>query len=180
MAPRVVLIGPPGAGKSSVGRALAQRWGLRFRDTDTDVENAAGISVSELFVTEGEPAFRERERAAVRAALAEHDGVLALGGGAVMTPEVADALTGQPVVFLDVGLADASTRVGLGVARPLLLGNVRGQLKRQLEARRPTYLRLARLVVDTNGRTVEQVADAVARGLAADAAAADPSGLSGE
>jgi len=162
MAPRVVLIGPPGAGKSSVGQLLARRWGVGFRDTDTDVEAAAGMSVADIFVLHGEPDFRRREHDAVVAALAEHDGVLALGGGAVMTPAVADALAGHTVAFLDVGLSQASDRVGLSVARPLLLGNVRGTLRTQLETRRPTYLRLAGIVVDTNDRSVDEVADALA------------------
>lgn len=159
--PRVVLVGPPGAGKTTVGKALARRWGVEFRDSDVDVEAAVGMPVADVFVSLGEPVFREHERVAVAAALTEHDGVLALGGGAVMTPAVADLISEARVVFLDVSLADAGNRVGLNVARPLLLGNVRGQLKALMEARHPTYERVSRVVVDTSGRTVEEVVLAV-------------------
>jgi len=159
--PRVVLVGPPGAGKTTVGKALARRWGVEFRDSDVDVEAAVGMPVADVFVSLGEQVFREHERVAVAAALREHAGVLALGGGAVMTPAVADLISEARVVFLDVSLADAGNRVGLNVARPLLLGNVRGQLKALMEARHPTYERVSRVVVDTSGRTVEEVVLAV-------------------
>lgn len=160
--PRVVLVGPMGAGKTTVGELLADRWGVGFRDTDRDVEQAEGRPVSDLFVEEGEPYFRERERAAVAAALAEHDGVLALGGGAVMDARTRAALAGHTVVFLEVGLAAAADRVGLGVSRPLLLGNVRGQMKALLDERAPVYLAVATHRVRTDQQTPEQVADAVA------------------
>lgn len=159
--PRVVLVGPPGAGKTTVGKALADRWGVGFRDSDVDVEAAVGMPVADVFVSLGEPLFREHERVAVAAALREHTGVLALGGGAVMTPAVADLIMQARVVFLDVSLADAGNRVGLNVARPLLLGNVRGQLRALMQARHPTYERVASVVVDTSGRTVEEVVLAV-------------------
>ena len=159
-----MLIGPPGAGKTSVGTALAKRWGVGFRDSDADVEELLGMPISDVFVQLGEQAFREHERVAVEAALAEHDGVLALGGGAVMTPAVAERLAAARVVFLDVSLADAGSRVGLNVARPLLLGNVRGQLKSLMEVRRPTYERVSRVVVDTSGRSIDDVVAAVEAG----------------
>nr|MCU0266047.1 AAA family ATPase [Actinomycetes bacterium] len=125
MAPVVVVVGPPGAGKTTVGRLVAERLGVAFRDTDTDVEAAAGASVADVFVTEGEAGFRALERTAVAAALADHDGVLALGGGAVLDPGTRDRLVGRTVVFLDVGVADAARRVGFNRDRPLLLGNPR-------------------------------------------------------
>jgi shikimate kinase len=159
--PRVVLVGPPGAGKTSVGRALATRWGVELRDTDADVEAVAGKPVSEIFVDDGEGRFRELEAKAVDAALASHDGVLALGGGAVTTPETRDRLSGHRVVFLDVGLAEAAKRVGLGTTRPLLLGNVRSQLKALLDARRPQYAEVARATVVTDGLTVDEVTERV-------------------
>ncbi len=160
--PRVVLIGPPGAGKTSVGRALATRWGVQFRDTDEDVERAAGKAVSEIFVEDGEARFRELEADAVAAALDDHPGVLALGGGAVTTPVTRERLSGLRVVFLDVGLAAASSRVGLGSTRPLLLGNVRSQLKALLDARRPLDRAAASVTVVTDDLSVDEVVERVA------------------
>ena len=139
--PRVVLVGTMGAGKTTVGRILAATWGVGFRDTDQDVEAAEGRSVSDIFVDSGEAEFRALERAAVAAALAEHDGVLALGGGAVLDESTRERLAGHRVVFLRVGLSDAAQRVGLGVSRPLLLGNVRGRIK-QLDRRAHAGLRV--------------------------------------
>jgi shikimate kinase len=150
-----------GAGKTTVGRQLAEHWQVGFRDTDEDVERAEGRTVSDIFVDSGEAAFRTLERAAVARALAEHDGVLALGGGAVLAPETRELLRGHQVVFLRVGLADAAQRVGLGVSRPLLLGNVRGRVKQLIDERTPVYEAVATHVVDTDGRSPEQVVDAV-------------------
>lgn len=164
--PLVVLVGPPGAGKSTVGALLADALDVTARDTDSDIEAAAGTTIADLFVTEGEERFREIEVQAVRDALAEHGGVLALGGGAVMREETQRALEDQVVVFLDVGLADAAARVGLGSSRPLLLGNVRSQMKTLLDARRPVYESVATHVVSTDGRTPEDVAEEILRLLA--------------
>jgi shikimate kinase len=158
-----------GAGKTTVGALLARRWGVTARDTDHDVEAAAGRSISDIFVDDGEAAFRALERAAVAEALATHDGVLALGGGAVLDPGTRELLTGHHVVFLRVGLADAVRRVGLGSARPLLLGNVRGRVKALLDERTPIYESVATLVVDTDGRTPEDVAEEIASALEAPA-----------
>ena len=158
----MVLVGPMGAGKTTVATLLADRWGVTVRDTDHDVEAAAGKPISEIFVDDGEQRFRELERAAVGRALAEHDGVLALGGGALLDPETRQALHRHRVAFLDVGLSDAVKRVGLGVGRPLLLGNVRGRIKTLLDERRPVYEEVATFVVPTDDRTADQVADAVA------------------
>jgi shikimate kinase len=165
MSPRVVLIGPMGAGKSTVGRLLARRWGLPFRDTDDDVVRADGRTIPDIFVESGEGHFRALERTAVARAVVEHDGVLAVGGGAVMAEETRGLLAGQTVVFLRVGLADAAARVGLGTSRPLLLGNVRGTMKALLDERTPVYESVAVAVVDTDGRTPDEVADAVAEAL---------------
>ncbi|MDQ1747247.1 MAG: shikimate kinase [Frankiaceae bacterium] len=155
--PWVVLVGPPGAGKTTVGRLLAAAAGRAFRDTDGDVEAAASMSVADIFVECGEARFRELERAAVAAALAEHDGVLAVGGGAVLDPSTREALRGHTVVFLDVTVADAAARVGLNQSRPLLLGNPRAQLTRLLDERRPLYTEVASVTVDTTGRDAETV-----------------------
>jgi shikimate kinase len=162
VSPRVVLVGPMGAGKTTVAALLADRWGLAVRDTDHDVERTEGRAISDLFVDEGEAYFRERERAAVAAALSEHDGVLALGGGAVLDPDTRERLKSERVVFLEVGLSDAVKRVGLGVGRPLLLGNVRSRVKVMLDERGPVYRAVADAVVNTDGKPPEQVAGEVA------------------
>lgn len=159
--PAVVLVGPPGAGKTTVGAVLARRLGVALRDTDADIEAAAGKSIADIFVDDGEPHFRELERQAVRAAVTGHDGVLALGGGAVLDPGTRDLLTGLPVVFLDVALADAVRRVGLDAPRPLLAVNPRQQWRTLMEQRRPLYTQVARAVVGTEGRDPEEVAQAV-------------------
>lgn len=164
--PRVVLVGPMGAGKTTVGTLLAQEWGTTARDTDQDVEAATGRTISEIFVDDGEAAFRALERAAVAEALASHDGVLALGGGAVLDPGTRDLLGGHQVVFLRVGLADAVKRVGLGTSRPMLLGNVRGRIKTLLDERTPVYESVATLVVDTDGRTPQDVTEEIVAALA--------------
>ena len=162
----IVLIGPMGAGKTTVAGLVADRLGTTVRDTDHDVEATAGRPISEIFVDEGEAAFRALERAAVAEAIATHDGVLALGGGAVLDPGTRTLLAGHDVVFLRVGLADAVKRVGLGTSRPLLLGNVRGRIKSLMDERTPVYESVATLVVDTDGRSPEDVAEEIVTALA--------------
>ncbi len=147
-----------GAGKTTVGRLLADEWGVEARDTDADVERLEGRSISDIFVDSGEAHFRELERKAVTEALATHDGVLALGGGAVLDPATRELLAGQTVVYLRVGLSEAVKRVGLATARPLLLGNVRGRIKALLDERAPLYESVATHVVDTDGRAPDEVA----------------------
>ncbi|WP_228387438.1 MULTISPECIES: shikimate kinase [unclassified Nocardioides] len=166
MSPRVVLVGPMGAGKSTVAALLAEQWAVAARDTDADVEATEGRSVSDIFVDSGEAHFRALEREAVATALATHDGVLALGGGAVLDPATRELLAGHRVVFLRVGLADAVKRVGLGVGRPLLLGNVRARVKALLDERTPIYESVATITVDTDGRTPEDVAAEIREALA--------------
>jgi len=161
VSPVVVLVGPPGSGKSTVARELAGRLGVGWRDTDADVEAGAGRRIADIFVDEGEAAFRELERQAVEAALASHDGVLALGGGAVLDPRTEALLAGHRVVFLDVRIADAARRIGFNRERPLLLGNPRAQWTRLMETRRPIYERVATARVETDGRAPAEVADAV-------------------
>jgi shikimate kinase len=158
---RVVIVGPPGAGKTTVGQLLAARLGLPFRDTDADIEAVAGKSVADIFIDDGEAAFRALERSAVRVALDEHDGVLALGGGAVLDPGSRELLSAHRVVFLDVGLADAAERVGFNRSRPLLVLNPRGELHRLLAERRPFYESVATAVVVTDGHSPDEVVEAV-------------------
>ena len=159
MGPVLVLVGPPGAGKTTAAREVADRLGVGFRDTDVDVEAAAGVSVADIFVEHGEARFRSLERAAVAAALAEHDGVLAVGGGAVLDPGTRASLTGRPVAFLDVSIKDAASRIGFNRDRPLLLGNPRAQWIRLMEQRRSFYEEVAATTVSTDNRTPDQVAD---------------------
>jgi shikimate kinase len=161
----VVLVGPMGAGKSTVAELLATAYGVTARDTDADVEAAAGRTISDIFVDSGEAHFRELEREAVADALASHDGVLALGGGAVLDPSTRELLAEHRVVFLRVGLSDAVKRVGLGTSRPLLLGNVRSRIKALLDERTPVYESVADLVVDTDQRSPQDVADEIRKAL---------------
>ncbi|MEU8138346.1 shikimate kinase [Streptodolium elevatio] len=165
--PVVVLVGPPGAGKTTIGLLLAERFGVGFRDTDADIEAAAGKPIPDIFVDDGEPHFRMLEHETVTAALAAHAGVLALGGGAVMDPRTRKLLADRPVVFLDVELADAVRRVGLDAPRPLLVGNPRARWRELMEQRRPLYEEVATVVVATSGRTPQEVADDLASALAA-------------
>ncbi|MEU7357018.1 MULTISPECIES: shikimate kinase [Streptomyces] len=149
-----------GVGKSTVGRLLAERLGVGYRDTDQDIVTAEGRTVAEIFVDDGEAAFRALEKAAVRAALAEHRGVVALGGGAVLDADTRALLAGQRVIYLSMEVEEAVKRTGLNVARPLLAVNPRKQWRELMEARRHLYEEVATAVVATDGRTPEEVAQA--------------------
>jgi shikimate kinase len=167
VSPRIVVIGPPGAGKTTVGGQLAQRLGVDFRDVDHDIEIAAGKSISDIFTSDGEPVFRELEENAVAAGLAEHDGVLALGGGAILSARTRERLAGQVVLFLNVGMTEGIQRTGLSTARPLLSGvNPRATFKALLDARLPLYREVARVEVLTDALRPEQVVDEALRALA--------------
>ncbi|MDK1346594.1 shikimate kinase [Streptomyces sp. 378] len=155
--PLVVLVGPMGVGKSTVGRLLAERLGVSYRDTDDDIVAEQGRTVAEIFVDDGESAFRAIEKAAVRRAVAEHDGVLALGGGAILDDDTRALLAGQRVAYLSMDVEEAVKRTGLNTARPLLAVNPRKQWRELMEARRHLYEEVATAVVATDGRTPEEV-----------------------
>ncbi|MFI9646864.1 shikimate kinase [Streptomyces sp. NPDC052040] len=150
-----------GVGKSTVGRLLAERLGVGYRDTDDDIVAGQGRSIADIFVEDGEPAFRALEKQAVHLALAQHDGVLALGGGAVLDEDTRALLSGQRVVYLSMDVEEAVKRTGLNAARPLLAVNPRKQWRELMEARRHLYEEVATAVVPTDARGPEEVAQAV-------------------
>ena len=156
--PVAVVVGPPGAGKTTVGALLATALGLPFRDVDADVEQLAGKPIPEIFFDDGEEHFRELESAAVEAALDGSDGIVSLGAGAILAEHTRRRLQGHPVVYLSVELADAINRVGLGAGRPLLAINPRATMRYLLEQRRPLYEEVATVTVKTDGRTPDDVA----------------------
>lgn len=165
MKPVLVLIGPPGAGKTTVGRLLADRLGTPFRDVDQDIVERAGKPIAEIFIDDGEEHFRALEREAVKTALETSDGVLSLGGGAVLSESTRALLKDHRVALLHVDLGNATSRVGLNRDRPVLALNPRAQLKVLLEQRMPLYREVATITVDTNGRSAQDVADALASQL---------------
>jgi shikimate kinase len=158
-----ILIGPPGSGKSSVGKSLAQRMGVEFSDTDTIIENECKKSISDIFVESGEPYFREIERAVVLDRLEHGVGVLSLGGGSVLDQQAQLALRNSltPIVFLDVSLASASPRVGFNRDRPLLVGNPRAKWQELMNTRRPIYEELATFTLSTDDLTPSQVSSRI-------------------
>ncbi|WP_369197469.1 shikimate kinase [Streptomyces djakartensis] len=158
--PLVVLVGPMGVGKSTVGRLLAGRLGVAYRDTDDDIVAGQGRTIAEIFVDEGEAAFRTLEKTAVQRAVAEHDGVLALGGGAILDEDTRALLAGQRVAYLSMDVEEAVKRTGLNTARPLLAVNPRKQWRELMEARRHLYEEVATAVITTDGRTPEEVTEA--------------------
>ena len=160
MAPRLVLIGPMGAGKTTVGSEIAKELNCKFADTDALIEADQGKSVAEIFVEDGEPHFRLVEESIVIDALISEDGVLSLGGGAVMNDAVQEALKKSPAkkVFLDISLAAVSPRVGFDSARPLLMVNPRQKWAELMTARRPIYESLADLSIDVSEKNVNEIA----------------------
>ena len=158
MKPCIVVAGPPGSGKSTVGPLLADRLGVAFRDNDDEIVLRSGRTISDIFTTDGEPAFRALEESTIAEALAEHEGVLSVGGGAVLAPGTRKRLRGHQVVFLNVGFPTGVQRVGLSTARPLLAGvNPRATYKSLLDARLPVYREVATIEVATDERTPEEV-----------------------
>jgi shikimate kinase len=169
--PVAILIGPPGAGKSTVGPLVADLLGAEFLDTDSVVEEMAGKPVGDIFVSDGEAVFRELERTAVARTVASHPGILALGGGAVMDPGTRELLAGQRMVYLETGFAAAAHRAGLDAPRPLLIGNPRARMRELLAERLPVYEGLAWVTVTTDDRAPQEIADEIAAAVTARIAA---------
>lgn len=156
--PVLILIGPPGSGKSTVGRLVAAKLGVSFRDFDDDLENECGLPAGELVVTLGRERFSEVERGLIGAVLAEHQGVLALGGGTPLNPVIQEQLKPFHVVFLDVELNELLRREGLLTLHPWILPNPRAHLRQLLAQRRPIYEAVSSAVVSTTGRCAKDVA----------------------
>lgn len=159
MPPRVILIGPMGSGKSTIGKSLANKLSLQFRDTDSVIEEQEQKSVSQIFIEDGEDAFRLIEKSVLRQELLTDDTVLALGGGAPISIDAQSALRAikSHVVYLDISLANVAPRIGFNRDRPLLLNNPRGQWQTLMEARRPIYESIADTIVDVNKRSQSEI-----------------------
>lgn len=176
----VVIVGPPGSGKSTVGSLLAQRLGVAFRDADAEIEVRAGQPITDIFATDGESAFRALEEDVIAAGLAEHTGVYALGGGAVLAEGTRKLLREHTVVFLHVGMAEGVRRTGMSSARPLLAGvNPRATYKALLEARLPIYREVSDVEAETDGHTPDEVVAAIVERLPAQARQAGEAGGAG-
>ncbi len=159
---RFILIGPPGAGKTTVGRYLARELGLTLIDTDQAIEEESNRTISEIFTEEGETYFRELEKRIVKRELRSAGAVIALGGGAVMDPEIEDLLQNEKdVIYLAVSIANAAPRVGFNRERPLLLGNPRQQWLSLMKERKAIYDRLAKITVSTDNRKPAEVVEEI-------------------
>jgi shikimate kinase len=159
VAKSIILIGPPGSGKSTVGRALSRKLNISFTDTDDLIEVRAGTSISQIFIDKGEPWFRDLEKEVLQSELAKINGVLSLGGGAPLSEPAQEMIRkiDAAVIYLDVSLATAAPRVGFNRDRPLLLGNPRAQWNELMSSRRPIYEALATAVVPVDDRTVNEI-----------------------
>ena len=165
MAQSVILIGPPGSGKSTIGKALSRKTGQSFTDTDDVIEERTGITISQIFVDKGEAWFRELEAEVLQAELAKIDGILSLGGGAPLSDTAQSLLNSATTskVYLDVSLATAAPRVGFNRDRPLLLNNPRGAWQELMEKRRPIYEALATHIVKVDERAPKDIVDEIVR-----------------
>ena len=169
MLKKIVLIGPPGAGKSSIGKALAKELNLNFIDSDSEIEKISHKKISEIFIEDGEPAFRLLEVDVVRKVLADFEGVISLGGGAPINPEIQEVLgrANYPVIFIDVSIAQAAIRIGFNKDRPLLLVNPRQQWISLMNDRRPIYEKLASQTISSDNRKPHEVAKQISDKLKA-------------
>ena len=169
MLKKIVLIGPPGAGKSSIGKSLAKELNLNFIDSDSEIEKISHKKISEIFIEDGEPAFRLLEVDVVRKILADFEGVISLGGGAPINPEIQEVLgrANYPVIFIDVSIAQAATRIGFNKDRPLLLVNPRQQWISLMNDRRPIYEKLASQTISSDNQKPHEVAKQISDKLKA-------------
>jgi shikimate kinase len=173
--PRAVLIGPPGAGKSTIGRRLARALGVEIYDTDLAIEEEAGRSIPEIFAEDGEPVFRALEEDVVRRALLERDGIVSLGGGAILSDTTRARLAGHTVVYLEISVAEGLRRTGANTNRPLLNGGDPRQKYRDLmRRRRPLYREVATIRMRTDGRSPSRVVQQLVTRLGAAAASSQP------
>ena len=159
MSEKVILIGPPGAGKSTIGNALAKKMQVKFADTDALIEAKLGKKISDVFVDLGETYFREQELIVLTEVLGSDNGVISLGGGAPISLPAQDLLrnSGATVIFLDISLGKAAARVGFNRDRPLLLGNPRAQWTELMNSRRPIYEALATAVIPVDDRSINEI-----------------------
>jgi len=169
MIKKVVLIGPPGAGKSTIGKALAKEIATEFIDSDSEIERITGKKISDIFVEEGEAVFRKTEVEVVTALLDGFEGVIALGGGAPINTQIQEALTGveYPIIFIDVSISQAANRIGFNKDRPLLLINPRQQWMNLMSERRPIYEKLASQTVNSDSQKPHEVAKLISEKLKA-------------
>jgi shikimate kinase len=161
MSPRLVFVGAPGSGKTTIGKQVAEKLGVEFIDVDNEIEMDEKTTISDIFVQKGEAYFRQLERAKISELLNSFNGVLSLGGGSVLDESTRQALAIAPVVWLKVSSGDASSRVGLGLSRPVLMGNVRSTLVKLLEERTPLYEEVADWEIDTSKKSIEEVVQEV-------------------
>ena len=161
MSPRLVFVGAPGSGKTTIGKQVAEKLGIEFIDVDNEIEMDEKTTISDIFVQKGEAYFRQLERAKISELLNSFNGVLSLGGGSVLDESTRQALAIAPVVWLKVSSGDASSRVGLGLSRPVLMGNVRSTLVKLLEERTPLYEEVADWEIDTSKKSIEEVVQEV-------------------
>jgi len=159
MRSQIILIGPPGAGKSTIGYSLAKKLKVNFADTDALIEAKLDKKISDIFVELGEPVFRTEELIVLREVLQSDNGVVSLGGGAPISPQAQELLrkSGATVIFLDISLGKAAARVGFNRDRPLLLGNPRAQWNELMTSRRPIYESLATAVITVDDRSINEI-----------------------
>jgi shikimate kinase len=162
---RLVLIGAPGAGKSTIGKALSEKLNREFLDTDALIQDSTGKTITDIFVVDGEEAFRAIELKVLADVLKSENAVISLGGGAPISEQAQRLITDSQslVIFLDVSLATAAPRVGFNRDRPLLLGNPRAQWQALSDKRRPIYERLADVAIKVDEMDVDAIVTAIVK-----------------